>query len=75
MNDEFVSLEPILLALLNVKSTASTILKDAGMTRKELRNAINELRKGEKVTSQSSEDTYQSLEKYAINLNEAGSKR
>lgn len=71
MNDEFVSLEPILLALLNVKSTASTILKDAGMTEKELRNAINELRKGEKVTSQSSEDTYQSLEKYAINLNEA----
>jgi len=71
MGDEFVSLEPILLALLNVKSTASTILKDAGMTEKELRNAINELRKGEKVTSQSSEDTYQSLEKYAINLNEA----
>jgi len=71
MGDEFVSLEPILLALLNIKSTASTILKDAGMTEKELRNAINELRKGEKVTSQSSEDTYQSLEKYAINLNEA----
>ena len=71
MGDEFVSLEPILLALLNVKSTASTILKDAGMTEKELCNAINELRKGEKVTSQSSEDTYQSLEKYAINLNEA----
>ena len=71
MGDEFVSLEPILQALLNVKSTASTILKDAGMTEKELRNAINELRKGEKVTSQSSEDTYQSLEKYAINLNEA----
>jgi len=54
-----------------VKSTVSTILKDAGMTEKELRNAISELRKGEKVTSQSSEDTYQSLEKYAINLNEA----
>lgn len=69
--DEFVSLEPILLALLNVKSTASTILKDAGMTEKELRGAIHELRKGEKVTSQSSEDTYQALEKYAINLNEA----
>ena len=49
MGDEFVSLEPILQALLNVKSTASTILKDAGMTEKELRNAINELRKGEKV--------------------------
>ena len=71
MGDEFVSLEPIILALLTVKSTVSTILKDAGMTEKELRNAISELRKGEKVTSQSSEDTYQSLEKYAINLNEA----
>ena len=71
MGDEFVSLEPVLLALLNVKSTASTILKDAGMTERELREAINELRKGEKVTSQSSEDTYQSLSKYAINLNEA----
>lgn len=71
MGDEFVSLEHILLALLTVKSTVSTILKDAGMTEKELRNAINELRKGEKVTSQSSEDNYQSLEKYAINLNEA----
>ena len=71
MGDEFVSLEHILLALLTVKSTVSTILKDAGMTEKELCNAISELRKGEKVTSQSSEDTYQSLEKYAINLNEA----
>lgn len=71
MGDEFVSLEHLLLALLVVKSTVSTILKDAGMTEKELRAAINELRKGEKVTSQSSEDTYQSLEKYAINLNEA----
>ncbi len=71
MGDEFVSLEHIILALLNVKSTASTILKDAGMTERELREAINELRKGEKVTSQSSEDNYQSLEKYAINLNEA----
>ena len=71
MGDEFVSLEHIILALLTVKSTVSTILKDAGMTEKELRNAISELRKGEKVTSQSSEDTYQSLSKYAINLNEA----
>lgn len=71
MGDEFVSLEHLLLALLTVKSTASTILKDAGMAEKELRSAISELRKGEKVTSQSSEDTYQSLEKYAINLNEA----
>ena len=71
MGDEFVSLEPILLALLTVKSTAASILKDAGMTEKELREAIAELRKGEKVTSPSSEDTYQSLQKYAINLNEA----
>ena len=71
MGDEFVSLEPILLALLTVKSTAASILKDAGMTEKELREAISELRKGEKVTSPSSEDTYQSLQKYAINLNEA----
>ena len=71
MGDEFVSLEAIILALLNVKSTVATILKDAGMTDKELRSAIAELRKGEKVTSQSSEDTYQSLSKYAIKLNEA----
>jgi len=71
MGDEFVSLEAIIVALLNVKSTVATILKDAGMTDKELRSAIAELRKGEKVTSQSSEDTYQSLSKYAINLNEA----
>ena len=71
MGDEFVSLEAIILALLNVKSTVATILKDSGMTDKELRSAIAELRKGEKVTSQSSEDTYQSLSKYAINLNEA----
>ncbi len=71
MNDEFVSLEPVLLALLAVKSTASDILKDAGVTERELREAVNELRKGGRVTSQSSEDTYQALEKYAINLNEA----
>ncbi|WP_321479352.1 ATP-dependent chaperone ClpB [uncultured Bacteroides sp.] len=71
MGDEFVSLEHLLLALLTVKSTTATILKDAGMTEKELRSAISELRKGERVTSQSSEDTYQSLDKYAINLNEA----
>ncbi|NDV57102.1 ATP-dependent chaperone ClpB [Bacteroides sp. 519] len=71
MGDEYVSLEHLLLALLTVKSTVSTILKDAGMNEKELRAAITELRKGEKVTSQSSEDTYQSLEKYAVNLNES----
>ena len=71
LGDEFVSIEPILMALLKVNSSASTILKDMGMTEKELASAINELRKGEKVTSQSSEDSYQALDKYAINLNEA----
>ena len=71
LGDEYVSLEAMLLALLNVKSTVSTILKDAGVADKELRAAINELRQGQKVTSQSSEDTYQSLNKYAINLIEA----
>lgn len=67
-SDEFVSIEPILLALLTVKSTVSTILKDAGITEKELKSAITELRKGNKVSSQTSEDTYQSLDKYAKNL-------
>ena len=71
LGDEYVSLEAIILALLNVKSNVSTVLKDAGMTDSELRAAITELRQGQKVTSQSSEDTYQSLNKYAINLIEA----
>ena len=71
MGDEFVSLEHLLLALLTVKNTAGTILKDAGMNERDLREAITELRKGSKVNSQSSEDTYQALEKYAINLCEA----
>ena len=71
LGDEYVSLEAMLLAILNVKCTASTILKDAGMNDKDLRSAINELRQGQSVTSQSSEDTYQSLSKYAINLIEA----
>ena len=66
--DEYVSLEPMILALLTTNNTAGKILKDAGMTEKDLKSAINELRKGEKVTSQTSEDTYQSLEKYAKNL-------
>jgi ATP-dependent Clp protease ATP-binding subunit ClpB len=70
MGDEFVSIEPILLAILNVSSPAATILKQAGMTEKELRAAITELRKGSTVNSQSAEDQYQALEKYAINLNE-----
>ncbi len=71
MGDEFVSIEPIVMALLAVSSPAADILKDLGMNEKELREAINELRKGDKVTSQSSEDTYQALEKYAVNLNES----
>ena len=70
MGDQYVSLEPIILALFTEKSTASQILKDAGMTENELRQAIEELRKGNKVTSQSAEDTYDALGKYAINLNE-----
>ena len=71
LGDEYVSLEAMLLAILNVKGNASTILKDAGMIEKELRSAISELRQGQNVTSPSSEDTYQSLSKYAINLIEA----
>ena len=68
MGDEFVSVEPILLALLSVNSTASRILKDAGITEKELQKAITELRQGQKVQSQSADDNYQSLSKYAKNL-------
>ena len=68
MGDEFVSVEPILLALLNVNSTASRIMKDAGCTEKDMQAAIQELRQGQKVRSQSADDNYQSLEKYAKNL-------
>ncbi len=68
MGDEFVSIEAVLLALFNVKSSVSSILRDTGMTEKELKSAIQELRKGAKVTSKSSEESYQSLSKYAINL-------
>ncbi len=71
LGDEYVALEDLLLALLNVNSDVATLLKDGGMSDKELRAAIAELRKGDKVTSQSGEDTYQALSKYAINLNEA----
>ncbi len=66
--DEFTSVEPILLALLQVNSTASRILKDAGMTEAETVKAINELRQGQKVQSQSGDENYQSLAKYAKNL-------
>ncbi|NLI63354.1 MAG: ATP-dependent chaperone ClpB [Bacteroidales bacterium] len=68
MKDEFVSLEHLLLALVVVQSNASTILKDAGVNEKNMRAAIDDLRQGQRVTSQTSEDTYQSLEKYATNL-------
>ncbi len=68
MGDEFVSVEPVLLALLTVNSTACRILKDAGCTEKDMRTAIAELRQGQKVQSQSADDNYQSLEKYAKNL-------
>ena len=69
--DEFVGIEPMLLAVLTGTDTAATILKDAGITENELRKAIKELRGGAKATSASSEDTYQSLAKYARNLVEA----
>ena len=68
MDDEFVSCEPILWALLTVNSTASRIMKDAGCTEKDMLQAIQELRQGQKVQSQSADDNYQSLEKYAKNL-------
>ena len=68
MGDEFVSVEPLLLALLAVDSTAGRILKDAGCTDKEMRAAIAELRQGQSVKSQSADDNYQSLSKYAKNL-------
>lgn len=66
--DEFTSVEPLLLALLQVSSTASRILKDAGMTEAETVKAIQELRQGQKVQSQSGDENYQSLSKYAKNL-------
>ena len=66
--DEYITLEHILQALLKVNNTAGKILKDAGVTEKEMEAAIKELRGGRKATSQSSEDTYQSLSKYARNL-------
>lgn len=68
LGDEFVSVEPMLLALLAINSTASRILKDAGCTEKEMCAAINELRQGQQVKSQSGDENYQSLEKYAKNL-------
>ena len=68
MGDQFVSVEPMLLAIVGANTTASRILKDAGCTEKEMRKAIDELRQGQKVQSQSADDNYQSLSKYAKNL-------
>ena len=70
MGDEYVSIEHLLLAALKVKDPAGQVLKDAGVREKELKLAIEELRGGKKVTSNSAENSYNSLEKYAINLNE-----
>ncbi|MDE6542479.1 MAG: ATP-dependent chaperone ClpB [Muribaculaceae bacterium] len=68
--DEYVTLEALLMALFEINSAASTILKDAGLGAKELKAAIDELRKGKKATDQSAEESYNALSKYAINLNE-----
>jgi ATP-dependent Clp protease ATP-binding subunit ClpB len=70
MKDEFVSIEHLLLAALKVNDPAGQVLKDAGIRAKELKQAIEELRGGKRVTSNSAENSYNSLEKYAINLNE-----
>ncbi|MAY23012.1 MAG: ATP-dependent chaperone ClpB [Flavobacteriaceae bacterium] len=70
MNDEYVSIEHLLLAIFNSKSSIAQSLKDQGVTEKALKAAIEELRKGDRVTSQSAEETYNSLNKYARNLNQ-----
>lgn len=69
-NDEYVSIEHLLLAIFKSKSKVAQIMKDQGVTQKELEAAINEIRKGERVTSASAEETYNALNKYANNLNE-----
>ncbi|MDE6207775.1 MAG: type VI secretion system ATPase TssH, partial [Muribaculaceae bacterium] len=70
MGDQYVTLEALLIAIFEVSSPAATILKDAGLSKKELTAAVEELRKGKKATEQSAEDTYNALSKYAVNLNE-----
>ncbi|WP_300489691.1 ATP-dependent chaperone ClpB [Flavobacterium sp.] len=70
MNDEYVSIEHLLLAIFKSKSKVAQILKDQGVTEKGLESAINEIRKGERVTSASAEETYNALNKYAKNLNQ-----
>jgi len=73
MNDEFVSLEHLILAIFESNDQAGQVLKDNGITKKELKTAIENLRQGNRVTSQSAEETYQSLEKFALNLNKLAS--
>ncbi|WOC40430.1 ATP-dependent chaperone ClpB [Polaribacter sp. HL-MS24] len=70
MNDEFVSIEHLILAIFKSKSNIAQVLKDQGVTEKDLKSAIEELRKGERVTSQNAEETYNALNKYAKNLNQ-----
>ncbi|MGN0219706.1 MAG: Clp protease N-terminal domain-containing protein, partial [Muribaculaceae bacterium] len=70
MGDEYVTLEALLMAIFEINSPASTILKNAGLSEKDLKTAIEELRKGKKATDQSAEETYNALSKYAVNLNE-----
>ncbi len=70
MGDSYVTLEHIIIGLLKTKDQVSNMLKDAGLTEKGLMAAIEDLRKGTKATSESAEDTYQTLDRYAINLNE-----
>jgi ATP-dependent Clp protease ATP-binding subunit ClpB len=73
-NDEYVSIEHLLWGMLSTKDSVSQLMKDNGITEKDLKAAIAELRKGSKVTSQTAEDTYNALNKYAINLNEQAKK-
>jgi len=73
MDDEYVSIEHLLLAIFDSKSPVAQAIKDQGVTKKNLEMAIEELRKGERVTSQTAEDTYNALNKYALNLNEMAS--
>jgi len=70
MNDEYVSIEHLILAIFKSKSKIAQVLKDQGVTEKALKASINELRQGDRVTSQSQEETYNSLNKYAKNLNQ-----
>lgn len=74
MKDDFVSIEHLLLGMIKGSDDAANLLRDNGVNEKDLESVITELRKGSKVTSQTSEDTYNSLDKYAINLNELAKK-